>query len=315
VIYRPDPNTMVASIIAGESHFVIGDSLYSEDGTTIEKAWGNTGGTVMYEGLNSRVMEFQMRPAFAIPPQLATGIRVRQALAYVIDRQALMEVVTAGKGILRDVFTHPDAPGYDVISKAAPIRYRPDARRAEDLLQAAGFARGADRGWLTPAGDRFTFEEWYLTASNNERESAVLVDELRTFGIEASGHVFGTLRTSQEDRSKSPGIFGGNIADPSVYTSEEVAGPENRWTGRNRFGYVNLEMDALISAYNTTLDASVRIQQMAQMERIANEDLPALPLYWIPRVVPVPSSLKGVVKKLAPAAGDERRIWEWYWES
>jgi peptide/nickel transport system substrate-binding protein len=313
VIYRPDPNTMVASILAGEAHFAIGDSLYGEDGIAIEQAWGTTGGTVLYETLNSRVMEFQMRPEFAVPPQLASDRRVRQALAYVIDREPIMEVITMGRGILRDVYTHPDADGYDVIARAAPIRYRPDLQRATGLLQAAGFTRGAD-GWLTPTGERFTFEEWYLTASNNARESAILVERLRSFGIDASGYQFGTQRTSQEDRSKTPGMFGGNIPDPSVYASEDVARPENRWTGRNRFGYVNPELDRLITAYNTTLDHDPRIQQMAQMERIANEDLPAFPLYWIPRVVPAPASLKGVVKKLAPTAGDERRIWEWSWD-
>ena len=53
---------------------------------------------------------------------------------------------------------------------------------------------------------------------------------------------------------------------------------------------------------------------MAQMERIANADLPALPMYWVPRVVPVAAGLKGVGRKLARTAGDERGIWAWSWE-
>jgi peptide/nickel transport system substrate-binding protein len=315
VIYRPDPNAIVASFLAGEAHALIGDSLYGEDGSAIENAWGTTGGTVLYEALNSRGMEFQMRPDVAIPTQLATDVRVRQAITYLIDRESIMGVVTAGKGILRDVFTHPDAPGYDAIAAAAPIRYRPDPRRAEQLLQDGGFARRGDGAWLTPSGERFAFEEWYLTASNNTRESGILVDSLRSFGIDASGHEFGTQRTSQEDRSKSPGMFGGSVPDPAVYHSRDVARPENRWTGSNRFGYVNPALDALIDAYKTTLDAPERIQQMAQMERIANADLPAIPLYWIPRVVPVPAGLKGFVHKLAPGAGDERQVWAWFWDA
>jgi hypothetical protein len=45
-------------------------------------------------------MEFQMRPEFAVPTEIATDARVRRAVAHLIDREALLEVVTAGKGLL-----------------------------------------------------------------------------------------------------------------------------------------------------------------------------------------------------------------------
>lgn len=314
VIYRGDPNVSVATLLSGEAHYVIEGALYGEDGLIIERAWGLTGGTVLYESLNSRGMEIQMRPEFAMPQQLATDVRVRQALAYLLDREAMMEGVTAGKGRLRDVFTHPDADYYDPVARAAPVRYRPDPARAQQLLQEAGFIRRADGTWITPNGDRFTLEQWYLAASNNQRESAILIDGLRRFGIEATSHEFGVQRTSQEDRSKTPGIFGGSVTDPSVYHSRDIARPENRWSGNNRFGYANPALDELIDAYKTTLDRSARIQQMAEMERIANEDLPAIPLYWVPRVIPYGAGLQGVGRKLVPSAGFERNIWGWYWE-
>ena len=119
--------------------------------------------------------------------------------------------------------------------------------------------------------------------ATNERESHIMVDSLSRGGIDATSHVFGVQRTSQ-DRSKSPGLFGGSKYIPR-YHSAEIARPENRWTGANRFGYANPEMDRLINGWDTTLDRSQRLQHMLQMERIALTELPALPMYWNPRVM------------------------------
>ncbi len=313
MIYIPNPNTAVANLLSGEAHFVIEGILYGEDGLTIEQQWGRTGGTVLWEAISGRVMEIQQRPEFAIPQQLATDVRVRRAVAYAMDREAMMEAVTAGKGLLRDAYTHPDADYYDTVLRDVTMRYRHDPRRAQQLLDEAGFARGADAFWVTPSGGRFTLEQWYLTASNNERESHILVDTLRRFGIDASSHVFGTQRTSSEDRVKTPGLFGGTKVAP-IYHSRDIARPENRWAGANRFGFSSPELDRVLDVYESTLDRSERIQQIAQMERIAMEDLPAIPLYWGPRVVAYVAGLRGVAPKLVEPAGIERRIWEWYWE-
>ena len=112
-----------------------------------------------------------------------------------------------------------------------------------------------------------------------------MVDSLSRGGIDATSHVFGVQRTSQEDRPKSPGLFGGSKYIPR-YHSAEIARPENRWTGANRFGYANPEMDRLINGWDTTLDRSQRLQHMLQMERIALTELPALPMYWNPGLWP-----------------------------
>ena len=62
-------------------------------------------------------MEFQLRPEHAIPTELATDVRVRQAVAHLIDRAALLEAITNSRGLSRDLYTPPrrllrdDCPG------------------------------------------------------------------------------------------------------------------------------------------------------------------------------------------------------------
>lgn len=314
VIYIPDTNTGIATLLSGEAHFYMEGALYGEDGLTLERQWGTGRGVVLYEPISPRAMGFQMRPEYAIPMELATDVRVRHAIAYATDREELLETITSGKGLLRDVYTHPHADYYETVLRAVPVRYRYDVRRAQQLLEAAGFSRGADGIWVTPRGERFTLEQWYIASASNERESHILVATWRQFGIEATSHLWGVQRTRAEERAKQPGVFGGSIRVDQFHT-RDIARPENRWTGNNRFGYVSREYDRLLEAWETTLNRDQRIQHLAQMERILMEELPALPLYHNPRVIAYTASLKGVTQRLVDEAGQERRMWQWEWQS
>jgi ABC-type transport system substrate-binding protein len=121
-------------------------------------------------------------------------------------------------------------------------------------------------------------------------------------------------RTSAEERAKTSGIFGGshNVED---FHTRDIARPETRWTGSNRYGFANREYDGLVEAWETTLDRTERIQHLAQMERIVMEELPAIPLYYNPRVIAYVAGLKNVRPKLVDDGGIERKLWEWEWQS
>jgi ABC-type transport system substrate-binding protein len=91
-------------------------------------------------------MFVQLRPERAQPRELATDVRVRRALVHVIDKQPMFEAVTDNRGVLSDWFTKPDSLLYAQVERELPY----DPRRAEQLLQEAGFARGGDGRWDTP---------------------------------------------------------------------------------------------------------------------------------------------------------------------
>ena len=315
VMYQPDANTVVANMLAGESHYSVDFLLHGEEGITLERAWsGSADGVVLWETDLGKGMEIQLRPEFAVPVQLATDVRVRLALAYAIDRAGMNEVVTAGHGLVREIYSHPNADYYQTVLREVPTRHTYDPRRAEQLLQQAGFSRGTDGSWLVPGGERFTLEQWYLAGATNERESTILVDMLRRFGIDATSNVFGIQRSSNEERVKTSGIFGGAVALPDRYHSRAIARAETRWTGTNRFGFNNPELDRYIDAYATALDRDERIRNLAQMERIAMDEMPAIPTYYTAAVIAHTAALKGVVRNLLPEAGKERKIWAWEWQ-
>jgi peptide/nickel transport system substrate-binding protein len=314
VMYQPDSNVAVATLLSGEAHFSRA-LLHGEEGLALEQGWaGNHDGVVLWETDIGKGQEIQSRPEYAVPTQLATDVRVRQALAFAMDRVTLTDIVTAGHGLFREIYSHPHVDYFDTLLRDVPTRYSYDVRRAEQLLQEAGFSRGGDGGWLTPAGQRFTLEQWYLQGATNERDSQILTDGFRRFGIEASSNVFGLQRNSQEDRAKTPGMFGGNVPLPDQYQSRNVARPENRWSGVNRFGFTNPDLDRFAGGYLTALDRSDRVAQLAQMERVALEQVAAIPTYWTAVITAYASNLKGVRPNLVPEIG-AGPIWDYEWES
>jgi len=316
VMYQADTNVIVATMLAGEAHLSGRTLLHGEEGVALEQGWSsNKGGVVLWGTDIPKGQEIQQRAEFAVPSQMATDSRVRQALISAIDRQTLTEIVTASRGLYREIFSHANTPNYDEVLRAVPTRYPYDIRRAEDLLREAGFARGADDGWLTPSGQRLTLEQWYLAGATNERDSQIIVDSLRRFGIDASSNVFSIQRSSLEDRVKTSGIFGGSFTLPDQFHSRNIARAENRWAGINRFGPSNPDLDRFIDAYLVSLDRSERVQNLIQMERIAMEQVAAIPTYWTAVVTAHAATLKGVAPILIPEAGEERMMWTWEWAS
>jgi peptide/nickel transport system substrate-binding protein len=316
VIYQADTNVIVATMLAGEAHLSGRTLLHGEEGVALEQGWSSTKGGVVLWGTDiPKGQEIQQRAEFAVPTQMASDARVRQALISAIDRETLTEIVTAGRGLYREIFSHANSPNYDEVLRAVPTRYPYDVRRGENLLREAGFARGADDGWLTPSGQRFTLEQWYLAGATNERDSQIIVDMLRRFGIDASSNVFSIQRSSLEDRVKTSGIFGGSFTLPDQFHSRNIARAENRWAGINRFGHSNPDLDRYVDAYLVSLDRSERIRNLIQMERTAMEQVSAIPTYWTAVVTGHAATLKGVAPILVPEAGEERMMWTWEWTS
>jgi ABC-type transport system substrate-binding protein len=100
---------------------------------------------------------------------------------------------------------------------------------------------------------------------------------------------------------------------PDIYHSRNAARPENRWTGSNRYGFINSEIDGYIDSYLNTVDGDERIRSLAQIERVAMDQLPALPTYYHAVVIAHTASLKGVTQNLLRTGGVERMMWTWEW--
>jgi ABC-type transport system substrate-binding protein len=94
--------------------------------------------------------------------------------------------------------------------------------------------------------------------------------------------------------------------------SSQVAGPPNRWRGRNRAGWSNREFDELAEAFSSTLDNQERIGQRIRAAKLVSDELPQVMLFWNLNPEVLVSKVKGPVQTAMLATGGESwNIHEW----
>jgi len=214
--------------------------------------------------------------AFNTRDPILKDVRVRQAVAYAIDRTAIIHY------LMRD-FARPaysllppeswayngDVPHYD---------HNPD--RARQLLDEAGY----------PAvnGVRFHLTMKTSTDENPRLVAAVLQQQLREVGIALD------IRTFEFATFLSDVIRGayqvhtlrwvGGNEDPDIF---EYVFHSAKFSphGGNRTYYANPRVDALIDQARGELDQNARKQIYAEVQRILAEDIPYINLWYIENVM------------------------------
>lgn len=310
-----DVNTALVTMVAGEAHYAA-DMFRGEEGLVLEREWGTTGGVIHWEALGSRELAFQFRAEQAQPLELATDVRARRALAHAIDRQAAHDAVTAGHGMMSETGTQPNEESYPLIEREV-AKYPFDPRRAAQLFEEAGFARGSDGKWMTPRRTAFDLPIWFTAGSILfQQENAIIVDQLKQFGIAATSNVFNTQSSSNMDRALLPGLIGGSSGGALGFRSADIPRSETRWSGGNRGGYSNPDLDRLADTLDGTVVPGEILQLTIELAKIHKSDLPSIFLYYHSRVYAHAPGLKGPKNRLVARAGNAtRNIHEWEWVS
>ncbi|MEY9929233.1 peptide/nickel transport system substrate-binding protein [Catenulispora sp. GP43] len=129
---------------------------------------------------------------------------VRQALAYVIDRDAVTKVGEPVGGIAAPTTTGLVGSQSDTIlsgdQKAALNPYKPDPAKATSLLQGAGFTKDSSGKWHLPGGAPWTitlqtvngFSDWIAA-------STIVANELTAFGIPTTAAITADFATYQKE--------------------------------------------------------------------------------------------------------------------
>jgi peptide/nickel transport system substrate-binding protein len=224
--------------------------------------------------------------AFNLRDPILKDVRVRQALAYAIDRQPMIEYLLRG-------FAQPAASTLPVQSWAYTneVRtYAHDPERARQILDEAGYA--------PVKGVRFHLTMKTSTDENTRLMVAVLQQQLREVGIQLDIRTF-EFATFYSYVTK--GVFqlyslrwvGGSNEDPDIFEyafhSERIP-PK----GANRSFYVNPRVDALIDRARTEMNQDTRKQLYAEIQRILAEDLPYINLWYLDNVLVHTSRVKNL---------------------
>jgi peptide/nickel transport system substrate-binding protein len=315
VVFINDPQTALANLLAGEVHMVADFVFGASEGATIEQRWApDQGGTVLYSPVAARNALVQQRPDHVDHPALLNA-QVRKAIRFGLDVPAAMDVTSAGKAVQTWTGTSPGVEFYSVIERAIE-KYSFDPRRAQQLMEGAGYRKGPDGFFVDGNGQPIRFSIFTSAGERQESEGAVYVDSLRRAGFDAGQKVTSVqLIRDPRNRALIPGMqIRGGAWEPHSYTTDEIPTPENRWHGNNRGGWSNAEYDRLVPVYQTTLDETERVKVLAEIERTMNQDAAIIPLMFNANVNPHVAALKGPVARHTPLSGGpflHVDTWEW----
>jgi peptide/nickel transport system substrate-binding protein len=218
------------------------------------------------EWLGSRIsLEFNVRrPPFS-------DVNVRRAVAYALDLQALSKLTTRGlgkPGTSPIISTHARFYSTDVSS------YPLDLKRAEQLLDAAGYPRKPDGTRLSVSLDWLPFgEQW-------QRTGEFIRQSLRRVGIDVELRSQDMARFMQ--RVYTDNDFDFIVSHWASFGDPQIGTVRNFWSKAilkgvpwsNASGYSNPELDKIVEAAQKAPTEEQRVELFRQFQKIAMSDIP-----------------------------------------
>lgn len=261
-------------------------------------------------------LDFNIAPAREYAGVSAGGLfqdeKVRQAFAFCIDRQAIVDDVWGGRGEVPVAYLPSSHPLFVSESITA---YPFDPQRGLALLDEAGWILGED-GVRVKDGRRLSLALALNSPSNQPARSARLRTAV-TLGeqLRANCGIETTLELLDAERMYAPGpegvVFGRefdlaqfswSVAGPDpicdVYLSTSLLGGSNA-SAVNNTGYSNPDFDAACQASLLSLDENGRRTAQAQATMAFTRDLPSIPLYFDLRVMVARPRVSGLTLSFA----------------
>jgi peptide/nickel transport system substrate-binding protein len=225
--------------------------------------------------------------------------RVRQAIAYAIDRESIIKNLLAGQARIAHSILPPESWAY-----SAGKVYNYDPEQAKRLLDEAGLR--------DPDGDgvRMRFDKplvFKISATNavGRQTAGIIQNALHEVGVPVDIQTLedNTMREQvmQGQYDLNMGRWVGGNQDPiflrDLFTF--LTGKGNYRFNRSR--YSNPELDKVLSEATSTADRTRAKELYARAQQIISEDMPMLPLwYWNSIVV----AKKSVANISVPPSGD-----------
>lgn len=207
------------------------------------------------------------------------NVKVRQALAYAIDRES----------IIRDLVLDQGAIAHSILPEASwayqkPQTYQFDPNRAKQLLDDAGFrdpdGDGPQMRWAKPLLFRISG-----SSAAARQYASVIQNYLKNVGVPVAIETseFNTMRQQVQNGQFQLNYsqwVGGN-QDPIFYHdlfgTSEIATPTR---GLNRSRYSNPELDKILDEAANTYDHAKAAPLYAKAQEIIGRDVPVFPLWY-----------------------------------
>jgi len=197
------------------------------------------------------------------PPM--NDVRVRKALAYSIDREAITKNITKGEQIPAYALTPPDVLGY---TSRAKMSY--DLDLARKLLAEAGY----------PNGEGMPPIELIYNTSEDHQKVAQAVQQMwkknLNIHVTLQNQEWKVFLNNQKllNYQITRMAWVGDYVDPNTFLEIFITGG-----GNNRSGWSNKKYDELIRAATSAKSREERYELFQEAEKILVEEAPLIPVY------------------------------------
>ncbi len=232
--------------------------------------------------------------AFNLRREILQDLRVRQAIAYALDRESIIKHKYRG---LAQLSTGMLAPGHWAYNPDV-ARYDYDIEKAKKLLDEAGYT--------DPDGDgpQMRFELELKVSSNKFRRALaqLMANQLARVGIGIKvrsyewGTYFHDVKSGNFDLTT---LQWPSVLEPSLYHwvfhSSNIPSPDNVSAGANRGAYRNEEVDHLLEDGMIETDLEKRKQIYDRIQEILASELPYVSLWHEDNVAVLRQGIKGYI--------------------
>lgn len=216
--------------------------------------------------------------------------KVRQALMYGIDRQAMVESLLRGHGTVMNSHMPPVSWAYDAGS-LQPYKYDPE--KSKQLLAEVGWKEKNADGYLVKDGKVLEFTLRFPSGNKVREASAPLIqDDLKRIGVKINLEMmeFTTLsETVFDKREMDLWLMGWSLTlDPDAIG---IFLPTNKWGQVT--GWTSARNNELLQQGVRTLNQDQRKTIYVEWAKILNEELPYAFLYSQNRIHALNSRVQG----------------------
>lgn len=230
---------------------------------------------------------------------LFQDIRIRQAVAYAVPKDAILDSVYLGHGLLADTPIHPASWLYEDDVEKYPY----NLAEADKLLLASNW-KSKEKGGIRQRQTNElteTLKASILVNEENEarRQIAIrLADELRALGFDISIDVQPYEIYAERLSMGEFDMFIGGWQFSVVPDYSFMLHSSQANGGRNYSGYSNEEMDALLAAAYGTVDDTQLKKAYSNLQKKIAKDLPYVSIAYRKSALFANERLSGDVKPL-----------------
>ena len=266
--------TSSAELINGSIDLAELSNIKSDDAKTL-----NEKGIEVLKYPNSKIQYM----GFNLRNKTLQDVKLRTAIAYGIDREALVNGLLEGNGV---VINTPMVPSLWSYPKEGLVEYKFDVEKAKALLKEAGYEDTNGNGIVDKGGKDLELTLTVPTGDTiREKTGTIIQDNLSKIGIKVNIEAMEFKAVMQKvvgDHEFEMYLMGNTLEadpDPTPNWYSTQATDEKGVFGWNIAGFKSKEADNLMDLNRKATVLEERAKILNDFGKLLNKELPWIPLY------------------------------------